>query len=173
MSDNRLIRIGELSKRAGLSIRALRYYEEIGILQPTARTPAGYRLYDGSALTVLDMVKRMKLLGLPLAALGELQTIHRDQGRCAPVRQRFQAMLEQRIRRIDEQVAELLALRRDLATYVEEARRRTEEPDLLEERCARTLRGRDRRTAPQKGAEPDAHQGRRSAAPGQVPLLRR
>ena len=173
MSDTKLMRIGELSKRTGLSIRALRYYEEIGILQPTARTPAGYRLYDGSALAILDMVKRMKLLGLPLAALGELQTIHRDQRKCAPVRQRLQAMLEQRIRRIDEQVAELLALRRDLATYAEEARRRTEDPDLLEERCARALTGRDRRTAPQKGAESDAHRGRSPTAPGQVSLLRR
>ena len=44
------MRIGELAERAGISAKAIRYYEQIGILAPPARTPSGYRAYDQAAL---------------------------------------------------------------------------------------------------------------------------
>ena len=44
------MRIGELAQQAGISTKAIRYYEQIGILAPPARTPSGYRSYDQAAL---------------------------------------------------------------------------------------------------------------------------
>ena len=44
------MRIGELAKQAGISTKAIRYYEQIGILAPTARTASGYRIHDQPAL---------------------------------------------------------------------------------------------------------------------------
>ena len=41
------LRVGELAKRTGLTVRALHHYDEIGLLTPSHRTAAGYRLYDG------------------------------------------------------------------------------------------------------------------------------
>lgn len=52
------MRIGELAKRAGVSERSLRYYEEQGLLAPT-RTPAGYRVY---VETDVDVVRHVQLL---------------------------------------------------------------------------------------------------------------
>ncbi len=171
MSEKQLIRIGELSKRAGLTIRALRYYEEIGLLQPAARTESGYRLYDEGVLYLLTMIKRMKLLGLPLVALGELQAIHRDERNCAPVRQRFLAMLDEQVRRIDQQMVELQALRSDLIAYAQRSRERTGGPDVQEERCEEIPRS--GRTAPLRGAKPDADQDHPTRAPYEVSVLRR
>ena len=45
--------VKEISELTGISIRALRYYDEIGLLVPTERTNAGYRLYDDKALEKL------------------------------------------------------------------------------------------------------------------------
>jgi DNA-binding transcriptional MerR regulator len=44
------MRIGELAEQAGISAKAIRYDEQIGILAPAARTPSGYRAYDQAAL---------------------------------------------------------------------------------------------------------------------------
>ncbi len=170
MSNRDLIRIGELSKRAGVSVRALRYYEEIGLLHPAARTESGYRLYDEQALYLLSTIKRMKLLGLSLDAVMELRGLYEDQGNCASVRQRFLAMLDEQVRRIDERVAELLELRRDLLVHSEHCRERAGEPEELEERCQSTLKS--HRIVPKEGAMQDADQGDRSWWPHQVSLLR-
>jgi DNA-binding transcriptional MerR regulator len=51
------MRIGELAKQAGISTKAIRYYEQIGILAPAARTTSGYRAYDETALGRLGFVR--------------------------------------------------------------------------------------------------------------------
>jgi DNA-binding transcriptional MerR regulator len=73
------MRIGELAERAGISAKAIRYYEQIGILAPPARTPSGYRAYDQAALGRLGFERAAQALGLPL---GEIRQIiaFRDNG---------------------------------------------------------------------------------------------
>lgn len=56
----------EVSRRTGLSRKALRVYEESGIVVPAGRTHAGYRLYDLQALRRLELLRRAKVLGLHL-----------------------------------------------------------------------------------------------------------
>lgn len=58
--------VKEVSKIAGVSIRTLRYYDEIGLLKPTEVTDAGYRLYDGKALERLQEIMFFKELEIPL-----------------------------------------------------------------------------------------------------------
>ena len=65
--------IGELSKKSGLSIKAIRHYEEIGLTKIPKRN-GKYRIYDNSDLDVLAMIKLAKSLGF---ALDELQDIVR------------------------------------------------------------------------------------------------
>ena len=54
--------VKEISELTGISIRALRYYDEIGLLVPTERTNAGYRLYDDKALEKLRAILFLKEL---------------------------------------------------------------------------------------------------------------
>ena len=56
----------------GLSLRTIRYYEEIGLVTPSARTSGGFRLYDGDDVARLLLIKRMKPLGYPLDEMARL-----------------------------------------------------------------------------------------------------
>ena len=64
-----LIQVGELAKRAGMTVRTLHHYEQTGLLTPSARSEAGYRLYNLSAVQRLHMIKALAQAGLTLATI--------------------------------------------------------------------------------------------------------
>lgn len=64
--------IKEVSKLTGLSIRTLRYYDEIGLLKPSTFTEGGYRLYNDNALEKLQEIMFLKELELPLTTIKEI-----------------------------------------------------------------------------------------------------
>lgn len=66
------MQIGEVADRVGLSLRTIRYYEEVGLVQPSARTSGGFRLYTEPDVARLRLVKRMKTLGFSLDEMGDL-----------------------------------------------------------------------------------------------------
>lgn len=61
-----LRKIGEIAEATGMTIRALHYYEEIGLLTPTTRTEAGHRLYGPGEVERLYRISLLRQLGLPL-----------------------------------------------------------------------------------------------------------
>lgn len=60
------MQIGEVAERTGLSLRTIRYYEEVGLVRPSARTQGGFRLYTEPDVARLNLIKRMKPLGFSL-----------------------------------------------------------------------------------------------------------
>ncbi len=62
----RLWKVGELAKHAGLTVRALHHYDEIGLLSPSHRSEAGYRLYDGEDVARLLQILSLRQLGFSL-----------------------------------------------------------------------------------------------------------
>jgi DNA-binding transcriptional MerR regulator len=64
-----LIQVGELAKRAGMTVRTLHHYEQTGLLTPSARSAAGYRLYNLAAVQRLHMIKALAQAGLELATI--------------------------------------------------------------------------------------------------------
>ncbi|GAA5101714.1 MerR family transcriptional regulator [Haloechinothrix salitolerans] len=66
------MQIGEVAERTGLSLRTIRYYEEVGLVTPSARSQGGFRLYDESDVARLTLVKQMKPLGFHLEEMREL-----------------------------------------------------------------------------------------------------
>lgn len=60
------IRVGELAKRAGVTVRTLHHYEEIGLLVPSRRTEAGYRLYGRGEIARLQQIMSLRQLGFSL-----------------------------------------------------------------------------------------------------------
>ncbi len=92
------LRIGALARLAGISVRALRHYETLGLLTPAGRSSAGYRLYDQQAVARLLRIKWLKSLGLSLGEIGaRLKEAEQYDGREPDLRQ---ILLEQR-RRIE------------------------------------------------------------------------
>jgi DNA-binding transcriptional MerR regulator len=72
LGDHDLLQIGEAAESVGLSLRTVRYWEEIGLVAPATRSKGGYRLYSESDLHRLLVVKAMKPLGLTLGEMREL-----------------------------------------------------------------------------------------------------
>ena len=66
--------IGEVAERTGLSLRTIRYYEEVGLVTPSTRSHGGFRLYSETDIVRLELIKRMKPLDFSLDEMRELLT---------------------------------------------------------------------------------------------------
>jgi DNA-binding transcriptional MerR regulator len=64
------LKVGELARRTGLTIRTLHHYDEIGLLKPSLHTEAGHRLYTGSDVARLQLVLSLRQLGFSLEEVG-------------------------------------------------------------------------------------------------------
>lgn len=109
-----MVRIGEAARAAGMTSKALRFYEEFGLLPATERTANGYRHYTGETINRLDFIRRGRAAGLALTQIREI-LILRDAGRapCTHVRD----LLAGQLAGLDAQIAELVALRATVAEY--------------------------------------------------------
>ena len=67
-----MMTVHEVSKLTGVSIRALQYYDKIGLLKPTGYTQSGYRLYDDTALETLQQILLFRELEFPLKEIKEI-----------------------------------------------------------------------------------------------------
>ncbi|MBB4678570.1 helix-turn-helix domain-containing protein [Crossiella cryophila] len=86
MNENELYPIGDAARRAGLSVSAIRYYADAGVIAPTRQTDSGHRFYDIGAIARLDLVRTLRDLGAGLedirkllaeeTSLGELAATH-------------------------------------------------------------------------------------------------
>ena len=63
----KLMRIGALARKAGTTMRTIRYYEERGLLSPRGRTKGGFRLYENEELRKLHLIRSLQQLDIPLA----------------------------------------------------------------------------------------------------------
>ncbi|WP_423924298.1 MerR family transcriptional regulator [Frigoribacterium sp. 2-23] len=67
-----MMQIGELADRAGMSLRTIRHYDEVGLLVPTGRSEGGFRLYTEADFSRLMVIRRMKPLGFSLDEMAAL-----------------------------------------------------------------------------------------------------
>src|SRR5918994_1307477 len=112
------MRIGELAERAGISTKAIRYYEQVGILAAPPRTASGYRSYDEAALGRLGFVRAAQAVGLTLGEIRQV-TAFRDNGQapCAHVTD----LLHRHAADLDRRIRELQQLRGELRQLAERA----------------------------------------------------
>ena len=110
MKNERLL-IGVLARRAGISTKAIRYYEDVGVLPPAERLPNGYRVYSAEDEDRLRFVRGARSLGLALEDITEILAFrHRDEAPCRYVVNLLQARMQE----VDARIAELERLRVDL-----------------------------------------------------------
>ena len=114
----RYFRIGQVASITGLSIKAIRYYEAVGLLPPPQRSDGGYRLYSQEDIHRLHLLKRAKQLGFTLREAGELLKLA-EVGCCTTVRPGLRALLDAKLRQIDARIRDLKNLRSSLAAYAD------------------------------------------------------
>lgn len=134
--DQDTFTIGEAAKASGLSVKAIRYYEEIGLMpRATRRNGAartgGHRLYARSDVRRLRFIRHGRLLGLSLDEVGEL--LEAAHGGCPGVQPAYRDKLARHLTEIDERIEQLLALKASIKEIL-----RTE-PDSMRGRCCMGL----------------------------------
>ena len=111
---SKMLKIGALASKAGLSRDAIRFYEREALLPQAPRTPAGYRLYSAEALARLHFIKHAQALGLSLTEIRQLLGGYQDPEEC----HRVKHLLEEKIAALDQQMRSMQALRELLSRYL-------------------------------------------------------
>ena len=65
-----MLKVGELARRTGLTVRTLHHYDSIGLLSPSARSDSGYRLYQRDDIARLHQIQALRRFGMSLADIG-------------------------------------------------------------------------------------------------------
>ncbi|ABW11789.1 transcriptional regulator, MerR family [Parafrankia sp. EAN1pec] len=129
------MRIGELAGAAGTTTRALRYYEEQGLLNPQ-RAASGYRCYDREDVTRVENIRKLLATGFTLqdirSFLAFLDRPLPDQFRSAPMCQDALAVAARRLASLDERIDALTELRYRLARRLPELAADTAEVGSVE-----------------------------------------
>lgn len=114
VAARRLLRIHEVAAELGLTPRTIRYYEEVGLLRPAARSEGSYRLYDADDLERLRFIKGLRDdAGFSLAEIGQLledevaRARNRERFRATESVEERRAILDDAVNRVDRQVASL------------------------------------------------------------------
>ena len=112
-----MLKIGEVSKRSGIGIEALRFYEKSGLLDKPSRTYSGYRVYSAEVLERLAFIKRAQVLGFSLDEIKQIiADAHTGQSPCDEVRE----IVRQRVDELDERMREMRRYRKELAATLSE-----------------------------------------------------
>lgn len=105
------MKIGELAERSGVSIDTVRFYERRGVLPAPERTDSGYRTYTSATVERLRFARRLQQLGFTLDEVIDALAAH-DAGTATCESERWR--LEAVVTRIDERIAELRTLRKEV-----------------------------------------------------------
>ncbi|GCE51373.1 DNA-binding transcriptional MerR regulator [Thermosporothrix hazakensis] len=98
-----MYRIGQLAKEAQVSIRTLRYYDELGLLKPSIVTESGYRYYSAEDTVTLYIILALKQLGFSLLQIREMLTEH-------PKEERWKTSLHYQLQAVKEEKQRLQQL---------------------------------------------------------------
>ena len=112
-----MLKIGEVSRRSGIGVEALRFYEKGGLLDSPARTFSGYRAYGEEVLERLAFIKRAQALGFSLDEIRRIvDDARRGESPCDEVRE----IVRRRMAELDERLRELHRYRDELNSTLKE-----------------------------------------------------
>jgi MerR family transcriptional regulator, copper efflux regulator len=121
VTDTSYLKVSDVGRRTGLTRKALRLYESLGLVEPVERTDAGYRLYDDEALRRIELINRAKVLGLTLAETKEF--LHVAEGCCGEHHPDLAALVERKLDETDRRIQQLASLRQTLEDVLDRLER--------------------------------------------------
>jgi len=114
--------IGDLARATGTKSETIRYYERIGLLPKPSRTAANYRSYGIAELARLSFIRRARALGFGIEQVSALLDLADRQDRSCDA---VDVLAKEHLQMIDSKIADLTALRRELAALIGQCRRGT------------------------------------------------
>jgi MerR family copper efflux transcriptional regulator len=115
-THDKLMTVGQLARRTGLSVKAIRQYEALGLIYSAGRSEGNYRLFDESALWCAQVVSTLRSLGLTIKEIDELGRAYLNRSD-EPIGPRLATLLDRAAQRIDDRIAELTAVRGHIREY--------------------------------------------------------
>jgi DNA-binding transcriptional MerR regulator len=100
-----MLKVGELAERAGVTVRTLHHYDSMGLLRPSARSDAGYRLYNRDDVARLQQIQALRKFGMALADIGA----YLDSPDASPL-----AVIDRQLASLDRQIDEAALMRAQL-----------------------------------------------------------
>ena len=111
------IQSGALARICGVSPDTIRHYERVGVLPAAVRGANGYRLFPPSSVARVQLIRRALAIGFSLA---ELERILRERDGGAPPCRTVRTLAGEKLETLDRRIAEMMALRDDLAQLIDE-----------------------------------------------------
>ncbi|MDJ0591365.1 MAG: heavy metal-responsive transcriptional regulator [Pleurocapsa sp. MO_226.B13] len=114
MSQTTHLRIGELAKQTGIAVGTLRYYSDLGLLQPAKRGDNGYRYYSQNASKQVEFIKKAQAIGFSLEEIKKILDV-RDRGEkpCNLVK----SLLDNKIEQLEIQIKKMSLFKQELEDY--------------------------------------------------------
>jgi len=118
--DSSAVSIGTLARRTGCKVQTIRYYEQIGLMPPAARTGGNQRFYSGRHAARLAFIRHARELGFPLDAVRTLLDISDNPERSCEA---ADEIARSQLREVDSRIERLEALRAELQRMLRQCRR--------------------------------------------------
>lgn len=110
----KLLKIGELAKKAHVTVGTIRYYESLHLLEPVSKSENGYRYYDDEAVTRLQFIKQAQTLQFSLA---EIQQVFDVRNHGQPVCTLVKTLIDCKIATLEQEIQQATARKTMLETY--------------------------------------------------------
>lgn len=110
------LRIGEVARRTGLSVKTIRFYCDQGLLQPRGRSEAGYRLFDQENLAELTIIRALRAMDVSIPELSRILEVRRSGVcNCSVLKEGIAAKMIS----IDQRISELGSMKEELARLLD------------------------------------------------------
>jgi Cu(I)-responsive transcriptional regulator len=106
-----MYKIGQVAKRVNMPVKTIRYYADIGLIEPSSRSDGNYRLYDDRDIRKLGFVRRSRAFGFSVEQCKELLSLYEDDSRAA---ENVREIANERLREIKILMGDLKAMHDEL-----------------------------------------------------------
>jgi len=113
-NDSKLMRVGELAKAVGKTVRAMHLYEELGLLEPRSRSEGGFRLYGVEAIERIHWIVKLQAIGFTLAEIQGFVKDFQDAGSGRAATQRVRQLFTEKQSQLREQITQLQVIENDV-----------------------------------------------------------
>jgi MerR family transcriptional regulator, copper efflux regulator len=111
---SQLLRVGDLAKITGKTVRAIHHYEELGLIEPVGRSKGHYRLFDVETPVRIRWISKLQSLGLSLGEIRALVRTRQAEPSALQAAGQLRSMYEEKLVEVRSRLAELTALEREL-----------------------------------------------------------